>query len=84
MTEKASRLASQNTYTFEINKNMNKHQISNLLEKMYKVKVGGVRVAKHKGKIRKVGKMGKTKQLPDTKIAYVTLKEGKIDVFPQA
>lgn len=84
MTEKASRLASANTYTFLIDSAWNKHQVTEVVEKMYKVKVSQVKVAKQKGKVRKVGKLGRMKQLPDRKIAYVTLKEGKIDVFPQA
>ena len=84
MTEKASRLVGENTYSFEIHDDINKHALSELLEKMYKVKVKQVRIAKHKGKVKRVGKTGKTKQLPDTKVAFVTLKEGKIDIFPQA
>ncbi len=83
MTEKASQLAARNTYAFQVPQEINKYQIAETLEKMYKVKVGAVRIAKKKGKTRRVGKMGKTKQLPDRKIAYITLKEGKIDVFPQ-
>jgi large subunit ribosomal protein L23 len=84
MTEKASRLTNMNTYTFLIDSAWNKHQVTEVVEKMYKVKVSQVKVAKQKGKVRKVGKLGRMKQLPDRKIAYVTLKEGKIDVFPQA
>jgi large subunit ribosomal protein L23 len=84
MTEKASRLAGQSTYTFRVDGSMNKYQIVEVVEKMYKVKVSQVKVAKQRGKVRRVGKLGRSKQLPDKKIAYVTLKEGQIDVFPQA
>jgi ribosomal protein L23 len=84
MTEKASKQVALNVYSFEVNDEMNKYQITELLEKIYKVKVDHVRMAKQKGKVRRVGRKGSMKQLPDRKIAYVTLKEGKIDIFPQA
>ena len=84
MTEKASLLVGKNVYTFQIHQDVNKHKVTEIIENMYKVKVSHVNVAKKAGKIRRVGKFGKTKQLPDVKIAYVTLKEGKINLFPQA
>jgi large subunit ribosomal protein L23 len=84
MTEKASLLVSKNVYSFEVTEESNKYQIAETLETMYKVKVAGVRVAKKKGKTRRVGRTMKRKLLPDVKIAYVTLKEGKLDLFPQA
>jgi len=83
MTEKASKQVALNVYSFEVNDEMNKYQITELLENMYKVKVDHVRMAKQKGKVRRVGRKGVMKQLPDRKVAYVTLKEGKIDIFPQ-
>jgi large subunit ribosomal protein L23 len=84
MTEKASQLVAQNVYTFQVIEEANKHQVKETLEKMYKVKISAVRMAKKSGKTRRVGKRMVTKELPDIKVAYVTLKEGKIDIFPQA
>ncbi len=84
MTEKASQLSGRSVYAFAVKQDMNKYQIAEALEKMYKIKVANVKIAKKKGKVRRVGKLGRTKQLPDMKIAYVKLKEGKIDIFPQA
>jgi large subunit ribosomal protein L23 len=84
LTEKASRLVAQNVYTFVVGEEVNKHMIAEILEKTYKVKVAEVKMAKKAGKTRRVGKLGRTKQLPAVKVAYVKLKEGKIDLFPQA
>jgi large subunit ribosomal protein L23 len=84
MTEKTTILAARNVYAFEVSEPTNKHQIAELLEKMYKVKVAEVNIAKKAGKVRRVGRLGRSKMVPGKKVAYVKLKEGKIDVFPQA
>ncbi len=83
LTEKATNLAKEKTYMFEISLKANKNQVKKTLEKLYSVKVGRVRVMVRKGKERRVGKRMKSKQLPNIKIAYVELQEGKIDLFPQ-
>lgn len=84
LTEKANRLVQRGVYTFEVNKKATKLQIAASLENLYKVKVGEVKVLTRKGKIKTVGKSRAKKQLPNIKLAYVALKEGKLDIFPAA
>ena len=84
LTEKATNLAKANTYTFEVGINANKFQIATVLEQIYKVKGGSVRVMTRLGKTRRAGRKMQTRVLPDRKLAYVTLKEGSIDLFPKA
>lgn len=84
LTEKSTFLLKNNYYLFLVNKNANKTQIKQILENLYSVKVAEIKVANRKGKTRKVGKKQSRKQLPSRKIAYVKLKSGKIDLFPQS
>jgi len=83
LTEKATNLVQNNVYMFEVDKDANKHQIKQALEKLFKVKTGEVKVMIRKGKEKKVGKKGLLKKDASRKIAFVKLKEGKIDLFPQ-
>lgn len=82
MTEKATKSAGGSVYMFQIAEGANKYQVKETIEGLFKVKVGKVTVSIRKGKMRRVGKRMSPKALPDRKIAYVTLKEGKIDLFP--
>ena len=84
LTEKASELTKENVYVFEVSIDANKYQISNEIEKLFKVKVSTVNIVVRNGKIKKVGKKMKTRQLADKKVAYIKLKEGKIDLVPTA
>lgn len=84
LTEKATKLARNKVYMFEVNRKVNKFQIKEAIEKLYPVRVNEVKIVVRKGKERKVGRKMSIKRLPDMKIAYIKLKEGKIDVFPQA
>lgn len=84
LTEKGTILAKEKTYMFEVSKKANKNQIRETIEKLYNVKVEKIRVMRRKGKQRRVGKRMKTKKLPDLKIAFVSIKQGAIDLFPQA
>jgi large subunit ribosomal protein L23 len=84
LTEKGTRLASMKTYAFVVNPNTNKNQIAKALESLYGVKVASVRVATRPGKVRRAGKRMTPKKQSNRKIAYITVKEGKIDLFPQA
>ncbi|NTU74137.1 50S ribosomal protein L23 [Candidatus Roizmanbacteria bacterium] len=84
ITEKATGLAAQSVYTFEINKNATKNQVRDLVEKMYGVEVKKVTVATREGKVRRVGKKQLRRKEEDRKIAYVTVTKGKIDLFPKA
>lgn len=83
-TEKATNMARTNTYTFEVDRDANKNQIAHVLEQLYKVKVSQIRVMNRKGKTRRAGRKMQTRELPDKKVAYITLKEGTIDLFPKA
>ncbi|KKP63074.1 MAG: 50S ribosomal protein L23 [Candidatus Roizmanbacteria bacterium GW2011_GWC2_34_23] len=83
LTEKATNLVQSNVYMFEVDLKANKHQVKQALEKLYKVKTGEVKVMIRKGKEKKVGKKGLLKKTADRKIAFIKLKEGKINLFPQ-
>ena len=83
LTEKATNLVKNKVYMFMVNIKANKRQVKDTIEKIYKVKVSGVRVMVRKGKEKRVGRKMMTKKMPNIKVAYVKLKEGKIDIFPQ-
>ena len=70
----------KSAYSFEVNKQANKIQIKNAIEKIYNVKVSKVRTANRKGKYRRRGKnFGKT---PAWKKAVVYLEpDYHIDLF---
>ncbi|MFN4212561.1 MAG: 50S ribosomal protein L23 [Microgenomates group bacterium] len=84
LTEKTTKLAKNKVYVFKVNRLANKFQIKEVLEKLYPVKVGKVRIQVQKGQRKKVGKRRVIKKLPKEKIAYVSLVKGKIDFFPQS
>ena len=81
VTEQGMHFAStRNAYTFEVNKNANKIQIRNAVEKLYNVKVLDVRTANIQGKPRRRGRhFGRTRSW---KKAVVVLGEDyHIDLF---
>jgi len=84
LTEKSTDLVKQQQYSFLVNNAANKYQIKQTLEGIYKVKVGKIQIIVRKGKVKRVGKKGIPQQKANRKIAIVNLKEGKIDLFPQA
>ena len=80
VTEKSNlqREAGQ-TVTFEVNRDANKIEIKQAVEKAFKVKVKDVRTSIKAGKAKRVGRsLGKRSAV---KKAYVTLAEGTIDFF---
>lgn len=83
LTEKATQLAKGKTYAFEIHEKATKKQVFSALETLYKVKVSKVRIVKKGKKVRKVGRKMMPKVARERKVAYITLKEGKIDLFPE-
>lgn len=83
LTEKATNGIKNNVYTFRVAQNANKEQIKKTLESLYQVKVDTVNILNRRGKLKKVGKINRKKQLSDVKIAHIKLKEGKINLFPQ-
>jgi len=81
ISEKGTALAeSANQFLFKVRPDANKIEVKHAVEKLFKVKVLDVRMARYLGKIRRVGRsMGRRS---DWKMAYVTLKAGdKIDFF---
>ena len=87
-TEKAYGLINgQNTYIFNVPLDANKAQIVSAVETQYDVKVASVKTAVQSGKAVRFSR-GKnrypgTTSRKDTKKAYVTLKEGSIQVFEE-
>lgn len=75
ITEKSSIVSSDGkTYVFKCNKDANKFQIKDAVEKAFKVKVAKVTTLNTKAKDKRVGRYtGKTKTY---KKAYVTLVDG--------
>jgi large subunit ribosomal protein L23 len=84
ITEKSTNLAKDKIYTFLVSNDSNKFQIAKTLEKVYGVEVKTVRITGRKGKEKRVGRRMMTKTMTDSKFAYVTLKKGVIDIFPQS
>jgi len=84
LTEKATTNSNNGVYTFVVDINSTKSTVKTALEKIYKVKVKSVRVFLRKGKMVRKGRRFNQKKLADRKIAYVKLKEGKLDIFPQS
>lgn len=80
VSEKSFSLMEENKYTFYVNKNANKIEIKNAVEKLFNVNVVKVRTLTVKGKLKRQGRfVGRT---PDRKKAIVTLKPGdKIEIF---
>lgn len=83
LTEKGTTMANNNVYMFEINRKVNKYQVKNILESIYKVEVDQVKIMNRKGKKKRVGRKMTVKKRPDRKIAFIKLSKGKIDIFPK-
>jgi large subunit ribosomal protein L23 len=80
VTEKTTKLAELNKYTFEVDKNANKIQIKEAVEAIFDVKVKSVNVINEIAKAKRVGQHSGFK--PAVSKAIVTLAEGfKIDVY---
>ena len=79
ITEKSMTFASENKYTFEVQKEANKKEIGKAIEDIFKVKVTKVNTLNIPGKFRRYGRYsGLTRTW---KKAVVTLKAGdKIEV----
>ncbi len=81
ITEKSSiQKDENNTVSFKVAMSANKIQIKDAVEKLFNVKVLGVRSTNYRGKNKRVGKnFGRTS---DFKKAYVTLEKGaKVSFF---
>ncbi|MCX5811065.1 MAG: 50S ribosomal protein L23 [Proteobacteria bacterium] len=84
ITEKSSLLKETgNQYVFEVQRDTNKIEIKKAIEKLFKVKVVSVHVARMEGKTRRVGKFSGKR--PDWKKAIVKLSpKDKITIFEGA
>jgi len=81
VTERSTELGEeQNAYTFMVSKDANKIEIRHAVEKLFGVKVAGVRTLNCRGKWRRVGRsLGRR---PSFKKAIVKLALGeRIDVY---
>jgi large subunit ribosomal protein L23 len=84
VTEKSTQQKeTTNQYAFEVDRKANKIEIQSAIERLFKVKVVGIRTSNVLGKTKRLGrKFGKR---PDWKKAIITLKEGdRIDFFEGA
>ena len=80
ITEKNTMLQAQGKYAFEINREANKQQVKQAVEKAFKVKVTAVNTLTMAGKTRRVGRQQVV--TPSWKKAIVTIKPGdKIEFF---
>ena len=84
VTEKALGRNAQNVYVFQVAKEATKHQVKEVVEKIFKVEVSRITSTTKKGKTRRVGRRLKTTQLPDVKKMYITLKKGSISIVPSS
>ena len=80
ITEKNTSLQAEGKYTFEVAREANKHQVKQVVEKAFKVKVTAVNMMTVPSKERRVGRRIVLTQ--PWKKAIVTLKPGdKIEFF---
>ncbi len=74
LTEKASRLKSENKVVFEVRLDANKIQIRDAVEQLFGVKVTEVNTLVQRGKSKRMGRHAA--QRPNWKKAIVTLRSG--------
>lgn len=80
ITEKATLLAGDRKYAFEVDRRANKNQIRNAVQKAFDVEVTSVNTMNVRGKRRTVGR--RVSQTRSWKKAIVTLAEGdSIQIF---
>lgn len=79
VTEKTQLMSQDECYVFEVNPKSTKNEIRDAIQKFFDVKVKDVRTAiKPRKKVMKGGKLvGKRSK---QKKAFITLKEGKIEI----
>ncbi len=77
ITEKSSlmRDAGQNVILFEVAPDVNKIEVKNAVEELFKVKVAEVRLFNVRGKVKRMGRYAGKRR--DWRKAYVRLKEGE-------
>ena len=81
ITEKATILAGEQKYAFEIDRRANKRQVRDAVQTAFSVRVIKVNTMNVRGKTRRVGR-GSMSKAPNWKKAIVTLAEGDtIQIF---
>ena len=81
ISEKATEMAKEDKYIFQVVDKSNKNEIKNSIEELYKVNVTGVNVIKVSRKRKRLGKYQGWKK--GFKKAIVQIKKGqKIDIYP--
>lgn len=82
MTEKSSRMAENNIFVFEVNKQASKIAIKDHIQKFFKVKVASVKTLIARKDPKSVGAKRKSGKVKYWKKAFVRLKKGEqIGVF---
>lgn len=84
VTEKSMALQQKSVYTFLVHPSATKPEITNAIEKAFadnKVRVRKVRIVNVKGKLKRMKNMLLEGKRKDWKKAYVTLKEGRLDII---
>lgn len=81
VSEKSYGLSDAGVYTFVVDHRANKVEIGKAIEEIFSVKVAKVNTLNRKGKRKRSRKTGTYSNLPNTKRAMVTLKEGQIELF---
>lgn len=83
ITEKALTLANEkNTYTFQVSRSANKHQIKEAVEELFPVSVVSVRTVTNQPVVKRTGKRRMQATSGKVKKALVTLKAGdEINLF---
>lgn len=84
MSEKTYALSQTGVFVFEVESDLNKHQIAELVESTYEVNVVSVRIVIQNGKKKRTyrNKRYENGVRSDVKKAYVTLKSGQsIPIF---
>ena len=75
VTEKSTNLSDQNKIIFKVNKNANKKNIKNNIEKIFKVNVTKINIINKKSRIKTT--RGKKVRVKGFKKAIITLKKGQ-------
>ncbi|MBI2901528.1 MAG: 50S ribosomal protein L23 [Planctomycetes bacterium] len=84
VTERSMANQQKGVYTFVVDRSANKHEIKWAVEQAFKsnkVKVRHVRTLVVKGKAKRMKNMLLEGRRKDWKKAYVTLKEGRLDII---
>ncbi len=77
ITEKNTVLGEQHKYCFEVNREANKIDVKRAVELLFKVEVKDVNVTNYRGQSKRISvRTARRGRTPDTKKAFVTLKEG--------